>query len=143
MERGVSVVRGIVRGIDGDGALVEIEQGGCGRCHEEGGCGGRPLTQMFCSGPKVHRVDNAIGACVGDQVDIAVAPGSLSRTANRAYLFPLAAGIGGGALGMAIGGDLMSIIGFMLGLGIAFFALNRYRGTGNPASRPHIVSRAS
>lgn len=143
MEHGVSVVRGIVRGVDSDGALVEVEQGGCGRCHEDGGCGGRPLTQMFCSGPKVHRVDNTIGACVGDKVDIAVAPGSLSRTANRAYLFPLALGIGGGSLGMAIGGDLLSIAGFVLGLATAFLVLRRHGGAGTSASRPHIVSRAS
>ena len=63
-----STVRAIVREINQADALVEIEQGGCGRCHEPGGCGGQQLTQMFCSTPKTYRVANEIGAGVGDRV---------------------------------------------------------------------------
>lgn len=143
MEHGAATVRGIVRNVDGSEALVEVEQGGCGRCHEEGGCGGQPLTRMFCSGPSVYRVDNAIGAEIGDRVDIAVKPGDLRRSANRAYLVPLAAGIGGGTFGMAIGGEPLSIAGFMLGIAAAFLALRRQAGAGNTSSRPYIVSRKS
>jgi sigma-E factor negative regulatory protein RseC len=143
MEHGVATVRGIVRDVDGGEAFVEVEQGGCGRCHEEGGCGGQPLTRMFCSGPSVYRVDNAVGAGIGDRVDIAVKPGNLRLIANRVYLVPLAAGIGGGALGMAVGGEPLSIAGFLLGLAAAFLALRRQGGAGNPPSRPYIISRKS
>jgi sigma-E factor negative regulatory protein RseC len=143
MEHGIATVRGTVRGVDGSKAFVEVEQGGCGRCHEEGGCGGQPLTRMFCSGANVYRVDNAVRAGIGDRVEIAVKPGSLRRSANRAYLFPLAAGIGGGALGMAVGGDPLSIAGFLLGVAAAFLALRHYAGAGNPSSRPYIISRKS
>jgi sigma-E factor negative regulatory protein RseC len=143
MEHGIATVRGTVRGVDGSEAFVEVEQGGCGRCHEEGGCGGQPLTRMFCSGTNVYRVDNAVRAGIGDRVEIAVKPGSLRRSANRAYLFPLAAGIGGGALGMAVGGEPLSIAGFLFGVAAAFLALRHYAGAGNPSSRPYIISRKS
>jgi sigma-E factor negative regulatory protein RseC len=143
MEHGIATVRGTVRGVDGSEAFVEVEQGGCGRCHEEGGCGGQPLTRMFCSGANVYRVDNAVRAGIGDRVEIAVKPGSLRRSANRAYLFPLAAGIGGGALGMAVGGEPLSIAGFLFGVAAAFVALRHYAGAGNPSSRPYIISRKS
>jgi sigma-E factor negative regulatory protein RseC len=143
MEHGIATVRGTVRGLDGSEAFVEVEQGGCGRCHEEGGCGGQPLTRMFCSGTNVYRVDNAVSAGIGDRVEIAVKPGSLRRTANRAYLFPLVTGIGGGALGMVVGGEPLSIAGFLLGIATAFLALRRNLGAGSPSSRPYIISRKS
>lgn len=98
-------VRGVVRALDGDDALVEVEQGGCGRCHEEGGCGGQQLTQMFCSGPKSYRAENTIGAHVGDRVVVATSPGSIRRTANLAYGMPLLGAIGGALAGMFLGGD--------------------------------------
>ena len=83
-----STVRAIVREINQADALVEVEQGGCGRCHEPGGCGGQQLTQMFCSTPKTYRVANEIGAGVGDRVTIAIAADSVRRTANLAYVQP-------------------------------------------------------
>jgi sigma-E factor negative regulatory protein RseC len=143
MEFGAATVRGIVRGVDGGEALVEVEQGGCGRCHEEGGCGGQALTRMFCSGPSVYRVDNSVGAGIGDRVDIALKPGNLRHIANRVYLVPLVAGIGGGVLGMAAGGEALSIGGFLLGLAAALLVLRRREGAGNPSSRPYIISRKS
>lgn len=82
-------VRGTVRALEDGKALVEIEQGGCGRCHEEGGCGGQQLTQMFCSGPRTYEAENKIGASVGDKVVVATPLGSVRKTANLAYGVPL------------------------------------------------------
>ena len=42
-----TTIRGVVRSLDGENAIVEPDQGGCGRCHEKGGCGGQQLTQIF------------------------------------------------------------------------------------------------
>lgn len=101
-----STIRAVIRALDGDEAIVEVEQGGCGRCHEEGGCGGQQLTQMFCSSPRTYRVSNAIGAEIGDHVTVAIAAGSVRRTANLAYGVPLLASILGAVVGMQIGGDI-------------------------------------
>lgn len=139
-----NTVRAVVRALDGGDALVEVEQGGCGRCHEEGGCGGQQLTQMFCSGPKAYRVDNAFGAAVGDRVTIAIADGSIRQSANLAYGLPLTAAIAGAMAGMGLGGDGGAMAGAVLGLVPAFIYVKQRasRSAGNPEQRPHIVSRS-
>lgn len=139
-----STIRAVVHALDGKYASVEVEQGGCGRCHEKGGCGGQQLTQMFCSGPKTYRVENTIGAVVGDQVTIAIAAGSVRRTANLAYGVPLTATIAGAALGASFGSDLSAMMGAGIGLALSFlYVIFRSQGdAGNLAERPHIISRS-
>lgn len=138
-----TTVRGIVRAIEGDAALVEVEQGGCGRCHEEGGCGGQNLTQMFCSGPKSYQVANTFGAALGERVLIAVPAGSVRRTANLAYGLPLLGIIGGAALGTALAGDGGGVAGALLGGALVFAWVRRQTtgGAGKFSPRPHIVDR--
>lgn len=139
-----TTIKAIVRTLDGKFANVEVEQQGCGRCHEEGGCGGQQLTQMFCGGQKTYQVENTIGAEIGDRVTIAIAAGSVSSTANLAYILPLTATIAGAALGAFSGGDLSAVIGAGVGLAGAFlYVIARSRGkAGNFTERPHIVSRS-
>jgi len=139
-----TTIRATVRSLDGDEALVEVELGGCGRCHEKGGCGGQQLTQMLCSGPKNYRVANPHGARVGDQVTVAITPGTVRRTANLAYGVPLTATIIGAAIGTQIAGDLGAIIGALLGISCSVFYI-RHRANltgGNLANRPYIISRS-
>ncbi|MBT9522838.1 MAG: SoxR reducing system RseC family protein [Dechloromonas sp.] len=144
MDTEQTTIKAIVRTLDGKFANVEVEHGGCGRCHEDGGCGGQQLTQMFCSGQKTYRVENVIGADIGDRVTIAIAAGSVSRTANFAYILPLTVTIAGAALGSFFGGDLSAMIGAGVGLAIAFlYVIARSHGkTGNLTERPHIISRS-
>lgn len=137
-------VRGVVRALEGGDALVEVEQGGCGRCHEEGGCGGQQLTQMFCSGPKSYRAENTVGAGIGDRVVVATPSGSVRRTANLAYGAPLLGAIAGALLGMPVGGDPGAMLGAVCGLFVALGYV-RFRarlGVGSAQSRPHLVSRS-
>jgi len=143
MEGEGSVIRAVVRLVDTAGAVVEIEQGGCGRCHEKGGCGGHHLTQTFCSGPRRYRVENAIGAEVGDMVSVAVAAGTLRRGANLAYGLPVLGLIGGAIVGAGVAGDAGAISGSLLGLVGAFVLVSRRSRlpVGDPGSRPHIISR--
>jgi sigma-E factor negative regulatory protein RseC len=138
-------VRAIVRELDADGALVEVEQGGCGRCHEKGGCGGQSLTQMFCSEPKKYRVVNEIGAGVGDRVVVAIAAGSVRKSANLGYVLPLTASIAGALLGMQLGEDRGAMLGAAAGLLLSFIYVRRRTTTGDgiSATRPHIISRSS
>jgi sigma-E factor negative regulatory protein RseC len=140
-----TTVRAIVRELDADGALVEVEQGGCGRCHEKGGCGGQSLTQMFCSEPKRYRVVNDIGAGIGDRVVVAISAGSVRKSANLGYVLPLTATIAGALLGMQLGEDQGAMLGAALGLLLSFIYVGRRTTTGNgfSATRPHIVSRSS
>lgn len=142
MTTDATTIRGVIRGLDGEFAEVEVEQGGCGRCHEKGGCGGQQLTQMFCSGPKTYRVANEIGARIGDSVTIAIAAGSVSKMANFAYILPLTVTILGAAFGAPFG-DGAAMAGGGAGLLLSFVFLRfRTRGLENPAERPHIVSRS-
>lgn len=139
-----TTIQAIVRSLDGKWVRVEIEQGGCGRCHEKGGCGGQHLTQMFCSGPKTYLVENTVGANVGDRVKIAIAVGSVSRTANLAYILPLTVTIVGAVLGALFGGDLSAMAGAGVGLSAAFLYIiaHSHSRRENITERPHIISRS-
>ena len=140
-----NTIRAVVRALDGEEAIVEVEQGGCGRCHEEGGCGGQQLTQMFCSSPRTYRVGNAGGAQVGDRVTVAIAAGSVRRTANLAYGIPLLACIAGAIVGMMIGGDLWAMAGafFALVIAVGYVRFQSRESAGNFSERPYIVSSSS
>jgi sigma-E factor negative regulatory protein RseC len=139
------IIRAIVRALDGDQALVETEEGGCGRCHETGGCGGQNLSRAFCSGPRSHRVENRVGAMVGERVNVAIEPGNIRRSANLAYVLPLAAVLCGALAGFAGGGEPWAIAGALGGLAAAVGYLRRRTGTasGFSAGNPHIISRSS
>lgn len=139
-----TTIKAVVRSLDGNEAIVEVESGGCGRCHEKGGCGGQHLTQMFCAGQKTYRADNPLGAGIGDRVTIAIAAGTVRRTANLAYGLPLLAIISGALAGSAIGGDGGAVLGAVIALGLALYYV-RFRSrhnAGNINERPHIVSRS-
>ncbi|EKD97445.1 MAG: hypothetical protein ACD_23C00922G0001 [uncultured bacterium] len=99
---------------------------------------------MFCGGPKTYRVDNTLGANLGDRVTVAIAAGSVRRTANLAYGIPLTATIVGAALGTAFGGDIGAILGSGLGLVMSFIYIRlRTRDrTRNFSERPYIISRS-
>jgi sigma-E factor negative regulatory protein RseC len=145
MSQQANTIRAVVRLVDAGEAVVEVEQGGCGRCHEKGGCGGQHLTQMFCSGPRQYRVDNAIGAAPGDRVTVAVSAGSLRRSANLAYGLPVLALIGGAVMGGGLAGDGGAMIGGVVGLVLAFAWVVKTsgQGAGNTENRPHIVSHST
>jgi sigma-E factor negative regulatory protein RseC len=140
-----NTVRGIVRELRDGMALVEVEAGGCGRCHEKGGCGGQQLTQMFCNGPKRFRVANDIEARIGDTVTVAVPAGSIRKTANLAYILPLTATVVGALVGMSLGDDPGAMIGALVGLVTAFLYIRHQaaRRVDDPAFHPRIVSHSS
>jgi sigma-E factor negative regulatory protein RseC len=143
MSDGLSTVRATVRAIEGNDAVVEVAHGGCGRCHETGGCGGQQLTQMFCSGPKVFKVPNGVGAGVGDAVTVAIAPGVVRRTANLAYGVPIVSTLLGALLGTHLAADMGGILGAAIGLALSFAWVRHHaaNATGSSAIRPYIVSR--
>lgn len=140
----VATIRGTVRAVHGQEAIVEVEQGGCGRCHEKGGCGGQHLTQMLCAGKRTYRVDNPNGAVVGEFVTIAIAARAVRRSANLAYGLPLVAVIVGAVAGMQLGGDPGAMVGGGLGLFAAWLTMRRVSASraGNSDVCPYIISRS-
>lgn len=142
MTQAVSTVRAVVRAISGDDVIVEVEQGGCGRCHEAGGCGGQHLTQMMCVTPRTFHVRNS-GARVGDHVTVAIASHALARGATMAYIWPLTGLLGGAAIGMALAGDLGALAGAASGLVLAWLAVWTKLRVGQQDSgfSPYLVDR--
>lgn len=131
---------GTILSEEGDYALVRMDESGCGRCHEPGGCGGQNLSRMLCSTPRVFRVPNPGGAKAGDRVRVAVDSQSVSRSAVFAYVLPLLALFAGALVGMAFAGEAGSIAGAALGLLAAWFSLRRRLALRGPDRRfqPYI-----
>ena len=138
-------IRAVVRSLDGEFAIVEVEQGGCGRCHEKGGCGGQHLTQMLCTAPKTYRVANPVEAAVGDSVQVGIPAGAVRYSANLAYGVPILGVFSGALLGMQLHGDSGAILGGVLGLFVAWLIVrNKTRsGVESPRFQPQIISLRS
>ena len=68
-------VPGEVVAVEQGRALVRTRSGGggCGRCHESGGCGGARIGSMFRPEQADFWLDNPIQADVGDQVLVCLA----------------------------------------------------------------------
>ncbi|MGL5633126.1 MAG: SoxR reducing system RseC family protein [Azovibrio sp.] len=131
---------GRVVSLDGGFVLVQVVGGGCGRCHEKGGCGGQQLTQMFCASPRQYRLENSVGARPHDQVSIVLPAGVLRHYATLAYGFPLLCLIAGALLGDFLGGDPGALSGAGAGLFSSWLILrSRSRSvSGSLKNRPYI-----
>lgn len=81
--------RAMVVAIDGQDALVEAIEGGCGNCSAANGCGSSKVSQLFCSGTRHFRARNGINASVGTFVHIAMPEGVLLQGALLVYGLPL------------------------------------------------------
>ena len=67
--------KGIVVSVEGAQAEVRLDETGCGRCHEEGGCGGHNLGAMLNVGNFIRavRTRNLYSATSVDQLPHMVA----------------------------------------------------------------------
>ena len=97
---------------DGSAEVIRMQETGCGgNCHQ---CGGG------CSAGKTMplRVDNPIGAVVGDLVTIQARPGAIAKAVVALYILPLVLFIGGFLLGEHLWqrGMLVSLAGLVLGM---------------------------
>lgn len=114
-----------VTAVDGEQATIRIDDNGCGRCGEPGGCAGKHLGKLLCATPRSFRVRNPERCGVGARVRVGVADGALGRSALHAYAFPLLALIAGALLGSAIAGEAAAIGGAITGLLIGWLGLRR------------------
>ena len=131
---------GVVIASDGDYAIVRMDETGCGRCHEVGGCGGKNIGQMFCSAPRTFRVLNHGHSAIGDHVKVTIPEGVVKRSAALAYGLPLLALFAGAFVGSAAAGETGAMIGAALGLLCAWLVLRfaRHRANPDPRFQPRI-----
>jgi sigma-E factor negative regulatory protein RseC len=118
MESEATVIR-----LEGADALVELLQasGGCGRCHEAGGCGGgaSAIGQMLGPRCRIFRVRNSIQALPGDRVVVRMGEKEILRVALAVYLLPVILLVAGAYAAMALSaspGDAGAMIGAIAGL---------------------------
>jgi sigma-E factor negative regulatory protein RseC len=131
---------GIIIALDGEYAMVLMEKAGCGRCNEEGGCGGNNLGNMLCGSPRTFRVLNKGNSVIGDRVTISIAEGAVRRSAVLAYGLPLLALFVGTLAGSALAGETGSIVGAIVGLTSAWSTLRyaQIRGTRDSRYQSYI-----
>ncbi|MBI5937072.1 MAG: SoxR reducing system RseC family protein [Betaproteobacteria bacterium] len=121
--------------VEGESAWVEVEApSSCGACGGRG-CGSSSVFgQLFRARPASYPVHNAIAAEVGDSVIVAVADGELLRAALRGYGVPLSLLLAGAVIGLALAGEIGSIVGAVSGLLLGAVSMRRIA-----AGRPSIV----
>ena len=131
---------GVITAIDDKFALVLMDETGCGRCHEDGGCGGNNLGKMLCSAPRTFRVRNPGNFRIGARVHVAIAEGAVRRSAMLAYALPLLMLFVGASAGSAIAGEPGAIVGAVAGLLCAWLALRlaHERNTSGQRFEPYI-----
>ena len=115
--------KGVIVALEGEYALVQVDQSGCGRCHEVDGCGGNPLNKLFGETSRRFRVMNPGNSVVGDCVTLVMAEGSIRRGAVQAYVLPLIGLFTGAFLGLALAGEPGAMLGALTGLFIAVLIL--------------------
>lgn len=96
--------RAVVTRSEGEYAYVEVNEsaGGCGRCHEAGGCRNSLLTDAFGAQRRVFRIANTLHAAPGQAIVIGVEDRATLRAAVLAYGVPLVLLLAGASLGTAV-----------------------------------------
>ena len=153
-EREATVIESIPASQTGLPGYVRLEfetSGGCGRCHEEGGCGGVSIAQPLCSKPKTLLALDSMGLKTGDRVLVSIPDAMLSQGVTRAYLVPLLLLFAGSLLGAAlipaltpvqwqVTPDVGAIAGAGIGLIAAWLQLQRSQRN-QPTGAPRVVER--
>lgn len=116
-------------------AHVKVQRsGGCGRCHEEGGCGGG--AESRCD---AFVVLSELDVKPGDRVQIDIPEGAALRAALLAYGLPLAGVlVGAAAAHLFVGSDAATLAGACAGFFASLLLMRRVRHRGT--ARPRIAS---
>lgn len=115
----------VVVAATGDEVWVEVPARApiCGSCKTEDVCRSSLLGQG--AGPRRYRLENRIGASVGDRVRLTVAAGTVWRASLMSYVLPLVLAIGGAVIGQYGSGDVGAALGTLGGLGCGLWLLRR------------------
>ena len=124
--------------VEGDSAwVVSAAPASCGACAGRG-CGSSVFARVLHPDEPEYRVDNAIGAQVGEAVVVGLPDGALLGAAVSGYLVPLLLLLAGAALGQQFAGELGAVAGGLCGLGLAALYLKRRR---TPVAHPAVLRR--
>lgn len=138
--------QGVVSRVEGAFALVDVSvSGGCGRCHEAGGCGGVNIVRPFGSAKRQLRVLNDIHAQPGDPVGVVVDDAVPLRAALLMYAWPVLGVLAGAGLGTAMAtgsnADLLATLGAGAG-GVVMYLFGRAR-CGHGGAMPMRLERSA
>lgn len=119
----------VVVEVSGGEVLVEVagRAPACGNCKTPEAC--QDSLIGLRTGPRRYRMDNLIGARVGDRVQMTVADGTVWRASLASYVLPILLAIGGAAIGQSWAGDTGALVGTLAGLacGLALLRRNEIR----------------
>ena len=115
----------VVVAVAGREVWVEVPERApnCGSCKTADACQTGLLG--LSAGPRRYRLENRIGARVGDHVQLTVADGTVWRASLLSYVLPLLLAIGGAAIGQFAAGDVGAVTGMLAGLGCGLVLLRR------------------
>lgn len=118
--------RARVVALEGEFALVEVHiKSACGSCEHGGSCGITTLGKLVRPRPACWRVENLVGASVGDEVLLGLEDTVLSASAVWAYLPPLFGLLLGAIWATQQGaGDGGVVLGSLAGLALGLFVSN-------------------
>ncbi|NJD34954.1 MAG: SoxR reducing system RseC family protein [Betaproteobacteria bacterium] len=121
----MSQCEAVVVAVEGREVWVEVPGRApiCGSCKTADACQTGLLG--LGTGPRRYRLDNRIGARVGDHVQLTVADGTVWRASLLSYVLPLLLAIGGAVIGQFAAGDAGAMTGTLLGLGCGLMLLRR------------------
>lgn len=104
----------------------------CGSCTNAAACQDGLLG--LGAAPRRYRLENRIGAQVGQRVRLTVAGGTLWRASLASYLLPVVLAIVGAGVGQSSAGDVWAAIGALAGLacGAALLRRNEIRARRDP-----------
>jgi len=108
-------------------ALVRITQrpGGCGRCHEPGGCQSLHLTHALAPQRETFWVEDTLDVKEGESVRLLMHERTPVYAALLSYGLAVALMLVGAAVGAAVaGGDGAALLGGVSGVALAFL-INR------------------
>lgn len=124
--------------VEGDTAWVTSKApSSCGACGGKG-CGSSLFSRFWHPDEPEYRVDNPIGASMGEMVVVGLPDGALLRAALASYGMPLIFLLAGAVLGNFMFREPGSIWGGLFGLGLAAVWLKSHRG---PGTVPVILRR--
>jgi sigma-E factor negative regulatory protein RseC len=134
---------GVVKEIRGNKALVLTDrQSMCGECVARGYC------HMLGGGKEMlAEAINSVGAKAGDFVKIGIPEGTITKASMVVYMVPALGLVGGATLGyyfarpLGFDVNLLTLVGSIIGLGIAFTAARLLSNTlsKKPSYRPEII----
>jgi sigma-E factor negative regulatory protein RseC len=130
--------QGRVVAVDSGEALVQLGgRAGCPACDAGRGCGAGLFGRMLRRRGAVMTFDNHLEARAGQAVVVGLPETWFLSLVARFYLFPLLAGLAGGALGHYVSGlfgagigfgDLLTLIAALLGGAVAFWRNHKWSG---------------